>query len=186
VETSGIDALRVWHDFYLLAGTAAATLLGLLFVAVTLNADLILGGHRPHIKRVAEQAFQNYLAVLITSMLFLVHQSGQRVISLQMLAWGVVMLVWAAYRLRHALSRSDETFSKRRTVRRLLPSIVAYIVMIVFGWQLRHGLDTDEARVFAFAPILLLIAATATSWDLLVRVAEIRHSGHSVSQSAGD
>jgi hypothetical protein len=30
-----------WHDFYMLAGSAAATLLGLLFVAVSLHIDTI-------------------------------------------------------------------------------------------------------------------------------------------------
>ena len=32
------DALKEWHDFYLLVGTAGATLLALLFVAVSLGA----------------------------------------------------------------------------------------------------------------------------------------------------
>jgi len=49
-----LQALNEWHDFYLLTGTAAATLLGLLFVAVTLNAEVILSGARPHIKKIAE------------------------------------------------------------------------------------------------------------------------------------
>jgi len=39
-----LQALSEWHDFYLLTGTAAATLLGLLFVAVSLNAEIILSG----------------------------------------------------------------------------------------------------------------------------------------------
>ena len=78
--------------------------------------------------------------------------------------------------MRSALSVSDESFNKLRTLRRLLPSLLGYLLMLVFGWKLRYGFDTDEARVFAFAPILLLISATGTSWDLLVRVAEIRHN----------
>ena len=32
-ETGLIDALRDWHDFYVLIGTASATLVGLMFVA---------------------------------------------------------------------------------------------------------------------------------------------------------
>jgi len=33
-----VEALKQWHDFYILVGTAGATLLGLLFVAVSLGA----------------------------------------------------------------------------------------------------------------------------------------------------
>jgi hypothetical protein len=177
----GADALREWHDFYLLAGTAAATLLGLLFIAVTLNADLILAGTRPHIKRVAEQAFQNYITVLFLSMLFLETGEPPRVLAVQTVTISAVMLAWALLRLRRALSVSDASFAKSRTLRRLLPSALAYVLMLIFGWKLRHGLATDDAKMFAFAPILLLIAATGTSWDLLVRVAEIRHSSQSIN-----
>jgi hypothetical protein len=43
------DALKGWHDFYLLVGTAGATLLALLFVAVSLGIGFLTeerqGGH---------------------------------------------------------------------------------------------------------------------------------------------
>ena len=35
------DALKEWHDFYLLVGTAGATLLALLFVAVSLGTGFL-------------------------------------------------------------------------------------------------------------------------------------------------
>jgi hypothetical protein len=35
------DALKEWHDFYVLVGTAGATLLALLFVAVSLGAGFL-------------------------------------------------------------------------------------------------------------------------------------------------
>ena len=35
------EALKQWHDFYLLVGTAGATLLGLLFVAVSLGIGFL-------------------------------------------------------------------------------------------------------------------------------------------------
>ena len=35
-------ALERWHDFYLLAGTAAATLMGLLFVSLSIHLEKIV------------------------------------------------------------------------------------------------------------------------------------------------
>lgn len=32
--------VEAWHDFFMLAGTAAATLMGLLFVALSLRIDI--------------------------------------------------------------------------------------------------------------------------------------------------
>jgi hypothetical protein len=171
-----LQKLHEWHDFYLLAGTAAATLLGLLFVAVTLNADLILAGKRQHIKRVAEQAFQNYIVVLLAALLFVLPGQSRRTLAEALLAEGVFMGLWAAYRLARVFRVSDESFSTARTWRRLLPSLLGYIFMILAGWRMRQSFEDDTLRLFASAAILLLISATGTSWDLLVRVAEIRHS----------
>src|SRR5215469_13197969 len=132
------EGVREWHDFYLLAGTAAATLLGLLFIAVTLNADLILAGSRPHTKRVAEQAFQNYIAVLMLSMIFLEHGYPNRVIAVQMVTLSFVMTLWSVQRLRSALSVSDESFNKSRTLRRLLPSLLGYFLMLEAALRVRY------------------------------------------------
>ena len=38
-----MEVLHEWHEFYLLVGTAAATVLALLFVAVSLGAGLAAG-----------------------------------------------------------------------------------------------------------------------------------------------
>ena len=35
------QTLKEWHDFYVLVGTAGATLLGLLFIAVSLGAGYL-------------------------------------------------------------------------------------------------------------------------------------------------
>ncbi|MGO8946913.1 MAG: hypothetical protein ACLQUY_04460 [Ktedonobacterales bacterium] len=40
LASSFAGQVAAWHDFYALAGTAAATLLGLLFVAMSLHTDL--------------------------------------------------------------------------------------------------------------------------------------------------
>ncbi len=66
---AGGVTMQGWHDFYEMIGGAAATLLGLLFVSVSLNAEIILGPAHRHSKRLAEQAFQNYLCVLLVSLL---------------------------------------------------------------------------------------------------------------------
>jgi hypothetical protein len=36
-----LEALKEWHDFYVLVGTAGATLLALLFVAASLGAGYL-------------------------------------------------------------------------------------------------------------------------------------------------
>ena len=46
-----------WHDFYMLAGTAAATLIGLLFVSLTLSIEVMSDESQIGLKELATQTF---------------------------------------------------------------------------------------------------------------------------------
>jgi hypothetical protein len=58
--------LNEWHDFYVLVGTAGATLLGLLFVAVSLGA-----GYLTEQRQAATRTFISPVVVHFTSVFFL-------------------------------------------------------------------------------------------------------------------
>jgi hypothetical protein len=49
--------MQIWSGFYTVIAGAAATLLGLLFVAVSINATAILNEADGNSRRLAEQAF---------------------------------------------------------------------------------------------------------------------------------
>jgi hypothetical protein len=61
-----VDALKEWHDFYVLVGTAGATLLALLFVAVSLGA-----GYLSEEQQSATRTFMSPVVVHFTSVFFL-------------------------------------------------------------------------------------------------------------------
>jgi hypothetical protein len=60
------DALKEWHDFYLLVGTAGATLLALLFVAVSLGT-----GFLTEERQEATRTFLSPVVIHFTSVFFL-------------------------------------------------------------------------------------------------------------------
>jgi hypothetical protein len=60
------DALKGWHDFYLLVGTAGATLLALLFVAVSLGT-----GYLTKERQGATRTFMSPVVIHFTSVFFL-------------------------------------------------------------------------------------------------------------------
>jgi hypothetical protein len=60
------DALKGWHDFYLLVGTAGATLLALLFVAVSLGAGVLTEERQG-----ATRTFMSPVVIHFTSVFFL-------------------------------------------------------------------------------------------------------------------
>jgi hypothetical protein len=61
-----VDALKEWHDFYVLIGTAGATLLALLFVAVSLGV-----GFLTEERQSATGTFMSPVVVHFTSVFFL-------------------------------------------------------------------------------------------------------------------
>lgn len=168
--------LHEWNAYYEIAGAAAATLLGLLFVSVSLNADLILAGERPQTKQLAQQAFQNYIAVLAVSLLFVCPRLDVETLGASLIMQATVLIVWVAFRLKKTLGMSDASFGRTHMWRRLMPSLLSYGLLILAGGKLTRNFETSAFRLVAFSTIVLLISATVTSWDLLVRVAEIRHT----------
>jgi hypothetical protein len=61
-----VEALKEWHDFYVLIGTAGATLLALLFVAVSIGAGYLTEEHQA-----ATRTFMSPVVVHFTSVFFL-------------------------------------------------------------------------------------------------------------------
>ncbi len=165
-----------WKQFYGLEGAAAATLMGLLFVAVALNSDLILAGGRSHTKMRAEQAFQNYIAVLFVALMELLPHMPVNVLSVSLLTQSVVMIVYAAYRLLKTEKESVIPFNRRHHWRRMISSMLGYGLMIYGSRQVLHQDPESGFYLVGCGTILLLISATISSWELLIRVAEIRYN----------
>src|ERR1700730_2027914 len=57
--------LQRWHDFYLLAGTAAATLVGLMFVAISLGSRLITEQSLPGLRVFVNPTIVHFVYVMI-------------------------------------------------------------------------------------------------------------------------
>src|SRR5258706_14185713 len=63
------ELLHDWHDFYVLIGTASATLVGLMFVAASIGASVFNEEHRAPMKAFVTPTVVHFAAVLFTSLL---------------------------------------------------------------------------------------------------------------------
>ena len=169
--------LHEWHDLFIVAGTAGATLLGLLFVALSLNADLILSGDRPHLKNLAAQSFQNYMAILLVSFLMLMPTTPARPLGFGLMAAAAINVAFTVYRLFTIAKATDAHLGRVRRFRLLFPTALGYLCLLLGGLDLFQGPSGETLSLVAGAMMLLLVSATATAWDLLVRVVELRHAG---------
>jgi hypothetical protein len=164
------------HEFYEMIGGAAATLLGLLFVSMSMNAEIILGPDHRHSRNLAEQAFRNYLAVLFLSLLtFFPHVTaesfGYTLLSV-IAIWGS----WAVIRAYQSMTMRDARESRVTILRRYVPSVAGYAAIACGGVLMITGGGYYDGLI-AVGVMLLLISATILSWDLLVNIAEEKY-GH--------
>ncbi|HEY5337794.1 MAG TPA: hypothetical protein VIJ85_06305 [Rhizomicrobium sp.] len=163
-----------WINFYEMIGGAAATLLGLLFVSVSVNAEKILGSTHTHSRRLAEQAFQNYLAVLMISLMGVFPGVSTASYGLTILWIISVWSVWILIRLYQVLTRPVFDESRKVTLRRFAASIIGFGLLIYGGVNMALG-NGDYHQTISIALLVLLLSATVVSWELLISVADEKH-----------
>jgi hypothetical protein len=162
--------MHIWSEFYVVTGGMAATLLGLLFVAVSINATTILNEAHGDSRRLAEQAFQNYVAVLLVSLLALFPSLAISEFGLITLVLTTGSAIWVLVRLYLTLIKPYDASSRRRALRRAVLSLIGF-GMLSFA-TLRMALKIGDSRnLLAASMMILLLAATRASWELLLRIA---------------
>jgi hypothetical protein len=164
--------LEHWHEFFILAGTAGATLLGLLFVSVSLKTDVIMRSSEKHLRAQAMSAFESYLFVLVLSLFMLVPVARPRFIGMMLLALGVV---GAARSVGHVVTagRGATSTGLRLLRRRLILPVLAHGIIIWTGYEQFSGVS-DPGFNPLVAILWLLITATRSAWDLMVEVGEVK------------
>ena len=162
--------MQAWFDFYAVIGAASATLTGLLFVALSMNAVAALSKGPHGSRRLAEQAFDNYLAVLMVSLLALYPDmtliTFGRVTLLVTAAW----TAWVVVRLYQAAAEPSVHETRLAAMRRHISTLVGFGMLIYAA--ARMAIDGKDMRdTMAAANIVLLFSATEKAWGLLNRIA---------------
>src|SRR5580698_1679078 len=158
--------MQAWFNFYAVIGAAAATLTGLLFVAMSMNAAEALSRGPQGSRRLAEQAFENYLAVLMVALLALFPD-----MSLITFGWITLLVTgtwtaWVLVRLYQAATEPSVHETRALAIRRHVPTLIGFGLMIYsLGRMALQGADTRDS--LAAANIALLFSATERAWGLL-------------------
>lgn len=158
--------LQSWHDFYLVAGQAAASLVGLLFVGLTLHLRAVLA--RPEVRGLARVTFSNFALVLIVALFFIIPEDSSS-LGEQLLIAAAVSLAIAAPAVASAVRSETRTLEVRQLAMRFGFSILGYIGVGVSG-ALIIAANSSGVDWLAAAVIAMLVISLRNSWDLLVSV----------------
>ena len=125
--------MQPWTQFYATVATAAAALLGLLFVVVSINVSVALGSEEAVSRRLTEQAFQNYLAVMLVAFVALFP-------GISTTTFGMVLLVamaggsaWVVVSLLSTRALQMRRRSWAYSLRRHISSLIGFGILLRFG-----------------------------------------------------
>jgi hypothetical protein len=169
---------EAWHDFYLLAGGASATLAGLMFIAITLYSGAPGTGAAPRdvrgLNTFLSPTLIHFVYVLALASIVLVPTITGTMLGILLILAGLGSLghvvrtlpfLAEQYRLRR-IDRSDLFWYA------VMPALV-YVMLFDAGGGLLNA-DLHAARppyaldVLAAAAVLLLVMGVHNAWDLMV------------------
>ncbi len=158
-----------WRDLFTLAGAAAATIIGLLFVAITLRTDVRKAGQSSLAQAVVSHNFLMLLVVLLNSLYFMVPD-----LTPDSLGWSIlltalipaIIFVRDLVRLRH-----DPAMDRLTLMWSFLIPIGCLLITMGIGASLLMN-DDAETGWFVTIVAMFLTIPTKNSWDLLLQSSE--------------
>jgi modulator of FtsH protease len=155
-----------WAGFFTAQVAASATLVGLLFVGVSLNLTKILSN--TGLPNRALASFYLLLAILIISSLMLVPGQPPRLVAAEVMVVGTALWIVETFLTLGSWRRSGSEV-RHYFVRNFFAFQAAVIPYLVGGGLLLAGVHSGLYWVAA-AIVLSLFAASAEAWVLLVEI----------------
>jgi hypothetical protein len=165
-------ALHAWQNFYLLAGTAAATLTGLMFIAVTFGSSLVRKETAQQSRAFLDPTFMHFVQVLLLACVvtvptltstflggLLVVVGAARALSL----YRVFVVVRAAHRRAGDIELSD-------WLSLIVMPLLCHLLLVATGvaFVLREPV---ALTALAIATVSLLFIGIYGAWELMVWMA---------------
>jgi hypothetical protein len=154
-----------WDNFFVAEVGASAALLGLLFVAVSINLAKVL--QYPHLPGRAAESLSALVAVLLVAMCGLVPGQSMRVFGIEIVSIGVLAWVFPIVLQLHK-PRQDNAL-RRWMINRVVLTQLSTLPIVVAGVSLLVGAGGGLYWLvpgFAFA----FVTAVFGGWVLLVEI----------------
>jgi hypothetical protein len=161
-----------WTNFALVVGGASAALTGLLFVAVSLNAQRVAGN--PALRASAGQTLVLFVVPLLTSILLMVPGQPRWVIGTELTALAVIAGLTLIVVGRNKTSGADSTDNSTtgrilRVLDRSSPNLLTVVFLLTGGITVLAG---HGGGLYWFVPsaVVALVGGVMNAWLFLTRL----------------
>ena len=162
------EELVLWHDFNVALVTAAAGLLGLLFVALSIHIRALNDRRNAELRSVARTVFLGYVVALAFGFFALLPQSLVA-FGLELIGLNLVGLVFFAGAARSGLRATGVGFDRRVTMGQFAAGFVLIAVSLTGAIGVTVG-ETWAIYLTAGIAILSLLWGVFNTWELIFRM----------------
>ena len=169
----GFAALADWQGFFAAVAGAAATLVGLLFVALALNPAVMADQGPAGLRTWAGQTFTTFLMVLVFALSVLIPDIGPFGLGVPLIllgGWGLVRIALDARRVR---ADPAPEWHGRHVLVRFASPLAGYAAATWAGIQIFRG-DAEAVGWLVPTIFFLTMSAASNCWDLLREIGD-RH-----------
>ena len=162
-------AAATWQNFYLLVGAGAATLIGLMFVAITFGANLVTSENAATARAFIDPTLNHFVQVLLTACLVTIPTMGPTLIGVLVLCVGAFRIGWLVKIFRHMREahRANGDMELSDWASGIIVPFVTYALLLATG----AGFLAGYAAAFnglALATILALMNGILSAWELML------------------
>jgi hypothetical protein len=168
MPVAAVEAFHAWHDFFVLLGTAAATLVGAMFIVASIGSSFLTEQSEPQIRTFMTPTVIYLSTVLLGCLLAMVPSLDWPAASV---AFGLGGLAGLLYSARTALRvAGNAVVFVDRLWYGIIPTIGYAVILaaaLLMSFRAQSGLEP-----LAVGLVLLLVASIRNSWDLIVFYAQ--------------
>jgi hypothetical protein len=165
------EELVLWHDFNVALVTAAAALLGLLFVALSIHIRALTDQRNAELRSVARSIFLGYVVSLGFGFLALVPQTLWA-FGLELVALNVGASIPFAAAARSGLRATGVGFDRRVTIVQFVAGFVLFASAIAGSIGVAVG-EPTALFVVAGIAIVALVWGVFNTWELIFRMQSV-------------
>lgn len=172
---SFVQALHDWQNFYFMIGTASATLIGLMFVAVSLGADMPSARDLTGVNTFVTPILIHFISVLAIAGIMLVPTMRLASLDMTLLVVGTLFTlysIWVGWQFMRHPSSGNYTRSDWKWYV-IFPVVGDGLVVLTGLWLYMTG-TTEALNLLAVAAAILLVVSLRNTWDLMLWIAQNR------------
>jgi hypothetical protein len=160
--------LHEWHDFYALVGTASATLVGLMFVAVSIGTTIFTEDHRAAMTAFITPTVVHFAGVLFACLVASMPSHTWYTLGVPLGAGALAGAVYSAGPMVHMIVRRRFKVDLEDRLFYALAPLAGYVLAIVSAAMLFTHDGPASTDLFATAVLTLLFSAIRNAWDMMV------------------